>query len=37
MAELIGYAIALFIAYGIPVIIQSKKDTKKREDMYKNI
>jgi hypothetical protein len=37
MVELIACAIALFIVHGIPAIIQSKEDAKKREEMYKNM
>lgn len=37
MVELIACAIALFIVYGIPAIIQSKEDAKRREEMYKNM
>ena len=37
MIEFIACAIALFIVHGIPAIIQSKEESKKREDMYKNM
>lgn len=37
MVEFIACVIALFIVHGIPAILQSKEDAKRREDMYKNM
>ena len=37
MIEFIACAIALFIVHGIPAILKSKEDAKKREEMYKNM
>ena len=37
MIELIACAIALFIVHGIPYIISSKEEAKKREERYKNM
>ena len=37
MVEFIACVIALFIVHGIPAILKSKEDAKRREEMYKNM
>lgn len=37
MVEFIACAIALFIVHGIPAILQSKEEAKKREERYKHM